>query len=116
MKWFNPDDLPVPAFQRKAHDINPLCPQKRLRVWEERIDDVIESLKPSNYLTELYRYLKGCDNLHRSYPNHEQHINEIRIIFWAKYKHAVKTRIIPIIKRWKREDIMNDLKRMGFVL
>lgn len=101
----------------KVHDINLLDPQKRLRVWENQIDGVIESLKPSNYLTELYSFMKGCSHLSKSYPNHEDlgHVDSIRIEFWAKYQKKFKEEIVPLIKRWKREEIRKDLVRMGFI-
>lgn len=101
----------------KYHPIEHLDVQKRLRVWStQHMDDVIESLKPSNYLTEFVRFMKGCANLSKCYPNHEElgHIDEIRRDFWAKYQFKVKTVIKPMIKKIYKMQVKEDLKRMGF--
>ena len=110
--WKNAED----KVENKYFPIDHLEPQKRMRVWrEQQIDDVIEALKPSNYLTEFVRYMKGCDNLSRCYPIHEElgHIDEIRIEFWAKYQYKVKTVIKPAIRKIYKTLIIEDLKRMG---
>jgi len=112
--WKNADDKP----DLHPHHIDHLEPQKRLRVWAgQQMDDVLEALKPSNYLTEFVRFMKGCDNLGRCYPNHEDlgHINSIRIDFWAKYQEKVKTVIKPAIKKIYKEQARKDLQRMGFL-
>jgi hypothetical protein len=112
--WRNAGDNPPNVY----HFIDHLDPQKRMRVWEnQQMDDVIESLKPSNYLTEFVRYMKGCDNLSRCYPIHEElgHIDEIRREFWAKYQYKVKTVIKPMIRKIYRAEAKEDLKRMGFL-
>ena len=111
--WKNPEDHP----HNKYYFIDHLDVQKRLRVWhEQHAYDVIEALKPSNYLTEFVRYMKGCDSLSRAYPNHEElhHIDEIRRDFWAKYQYKVKTVIKPMIKKIYRAQAKKDLDRMGF--
>lgn len=102
----------------KVYDVDPIEPQKRLRAWEERIDSTIESLKPSNYLTELYRFMRGCDHLTKSYPLHEDlgHINSIRIEFWSRYQKKFKEEILPLLKKQRNEMVKRDLKRMGFLL
>jgi len=112
--WKNQDDIP----DNKYYFTNHLEPQKRMRVWvTQQLEDVIEALKPSNYLTEYVRFMKGCDNLSRSYPNHEDlgHIDLIRMEFWQRYQMTVKLKIKPMIRKIRRMEIKRDLKRMGFL-
>jgi len=112
--WKNAEDKP----DLHPHFIDHLCPQKRMRVWSgQQMDDVIEALKPSNYLTEFVRFMKGCANLSRCYPIHEElgHIDEIRMDFWVKYQYKVKTVIKPAIKKIYRAQAKKDLQRMGFL-
>lgn len=97
--------------------IDHLDPQKRLRVWKEQhMNDVVESLTPYNYLTEFVRFMKGCNNLSKCYPNHEElgHIDEIRLEFWAKYQEKVKTVIKPAIKKINKKQMMKDLAGLRF--
>ncbi len=112
--WKNQEDV----LDMKYHNVEPLEPQKRLRVWAtQQMNDVLEALRPSNYLTEFVRYIKGCDNLGRCFPNHESlgHVDDIRIDFWARYQYKVKTQIKPMIKKFHRMEINKDLNRMGFL-
>ncbi len=112
--WRNAEDHP----HNRYYFIDHLDVQKRLRVWgTQQMNDVIEALKPSNYLTEFVRFMKGCDNLSRAYPNHEElgHIDEIRREFWSRYQFKVKTVIKPMIRKIYHREAMNDLKRMGFL-
>jgi len=109
--WKNQDD-PV---DNKLYSIEHLEPQKRMRVWvTQQMYDVLEALKPSNYLTEFVRFMKGCANLSRCYPNHEDlgHIDEIRMEFWSRYQYVVKTRIKPMIKRIRLMQVRRDLIKM----
>jgi len=112
--WKNQEDV----LDTRYHNIEHLEPQKRLRVWAtQQMNDVLEALSPSNYLTEFVRFLKGCDNLSRCFPNHESlgHVNVIRIDFWVRYQYKVKTQIKPLIKKFHRMEINKDLNRMGFL-
>ena len=105
-------------LEMKFYSVDPLDPQKRLRVWtEQQMNDVLKSLQPDNYLTEFVRFLKGCDNLSRCYKNHEDlgHINEIRIDFWSKYQYIIKVKIKPVIKKIRKMEIKKDLDRMRFL-
>jgi len=109
--WENPDV----EVKNPAYGIEPLDVQKRLRVWQEQqMPMVLESLKPSNYLTEFVRFIKGCDNLSRCYPNMEElgYISEIRMEFWAKYQYIVKTKIKPMIKAIYKNEIRETLRTM----
>jgi len=111
--WKNPEEPPHNVY----YFIDHLDPQKRLRVWGgQHMNDVIESLKPSNYLTEFVRFMKGCDSLSRCYPLHEElgHVDEIRLEFWSRYQTKVKTVIKPMIKRMIKDEIKKDLERMKF--
>lgn len=112
--WKNQED----EVDTKYYFIDHLCPQKRLRVWAgQQMNEILGALTPRNYLTELVRFIKGCDNLSRCYPLHEDlhHVDEIRIDFWAKYQYKIKTIIKPAIKRRHKAQIRKDLKRMGFL-
>jgi len=112
MTWKNSEDSP----ENRYYPIMVWDPQKRLRVWrEQQMNDVIESLSPSNYLTEFVRYMKGCESLSRSYPNHTElgHIEEMMIEFWARYQEKVKTVIKPAIRKIYKIQIKKDLIRMG---
>jgi len=109
--WKNPEEPPP----NRHYDINHLDGQKRLRVLStQHLNDIIESLKPSNYLTEFVRFMKGCDHLGKKYPIFEElgYITEIRLDFWAKYQYKVKTVIKPAIKKLYKRSIIEDLKRM----
>lgn len=111
--WKNQEDEP----DNKYYFIDHLDVQKRLKVWAtQQINDVIEALKPSNYLTEFVRFMRGCANLSKCYPLHEElgHVDEIRMEFWAKYQYKVKTVIKPEIKRIRKAQLRKDLERMGF--
>lgn len=111
MSWKNQMDNP----DNKEYCVDPLEPQKRLRVWmNQQKDDVLQSLTPKNYLTEFARFLKGCDNLSRCYKNHEElgHIFEIRLDFWQRYQSLIKLKIKPMIKQIHQKQIRNDLERM----
>ncbi len=111
--WKNAEDHPHNVY----HFIDHLEPQKRLRVWGgQHMNNTIESLTPGNYLTEYVRFMKGCANLSKCYPNHEElgHIDEIRRDFWAKYQFKVKTVIKPMIKKIYKAHVREDLKRMRF--
>ena len=112
--WVNQNDDP----DNKYYFANHLDPQKRMRVWiTQQLEDVIEALKPANYLTEYIRFMKGCDNLSRCYKNHQDlgHIDEIRLTFWARYQYKLKTVIKPMIRKIRRMEAKRDLKRMGFL-
>jgi len=112
--WKNQGDVPDTI----EYYIDHLEPQKRMRVWvTQQLEDVIEGLKPSNYLTELVRFMRGCDNLSRCYKNHQDlgHIDEIRIEFWQRYQMTVKLKIKPMIKKIHKARIKKDLERMRFL-
>jgi hypothetical protein len=109
--WRNQEENPANEY----HDIQPLEPQKRLRVWvNQQLNDVIEALTPANYLTEFVRFMRGCDNLSRCYRNHQDlgHIDEIRFEFWQRYQMTVKLKIKPMIKKIKRREIIKHLKQI----
>lgn len=112
--WKNQEDIPDVSEYNLEH----LEPQKRMRVWvTQHMNDVLGSLKPSNYLTEFVRFMRGCDNLSRCYKNHQDlgHIDEIRIEFWGRYQYLVKVKIKPMIKKLHRMSINKDLNGMGFL-
>ena len=99
----------------KSYDIQPKDPQKRLRVLEGWLLDVVfEDMNMFNHVTRINAWLKQAHNLKDSYPIHEKHIEEIMKDAWAKYKYIFKTEIKPAIKNWKTNQIKKDLERMRF--
>ncbi len=109
--WLNTEDRPDMIF----FCVDPLCPQKRLRVWTtQQLEDTLEILTPFNYLTEYARYMRGCDNLSRCFPNHNElgHIDEIKIEFQRRYDEKVNTIIKPAIKKIYKMQVKEDLKRL----
>ena len=109
--WKNQEDHPHNTY----YFIDHLDFQKRWRVLSgQHMHDVLEDLKPSNYLTEFIRFMKGCDNLSRCYPLHEDlgYVDEIRRDFWSKYQMVVKLKIKPMIRKIYKIQIREDLMRL----
>ncbi len=112
----SPEENPCNFEMTEAFDIEPLDPQKRLRVLDGWLmDAVLEDINIFNHSTRISAYLKQLSNMHRSYPIHENHINDISIRLWMRYKYVYKTELKPAIKAWKRKQIMTDLKTLRVI-
>lgn len=104
--------------QITPYSIDPLNPQKRLRVlsgW--LLDDVVQDINLSNFEFHVMTFCKQCDLLEEKYPIHQKHISEIRMDFWARVQQKHK-----LLKAMQAEEdklrckfmLMQDLDRLGF--
>ena len=85
------------------YDIDPLEPQKRLRVlggW--LIEAVFDGINMFNHAIRLNAWMHRAQHLQIKYPIHEKYIQEIVLEVWARYQKVWKTEIEPSIKQYKK--------------
>lgn len=114
--WLQPEENSSNFDTPEPYDIEPLDPQKRLRVlggW--LLEEVFRDINMFNHKIRVDAYLMQVSNMHKAYPIHERHINDIAVDMWSRYQYVYKTEILPAIKAYRRFRINADLKRMRFL-
>ena len=86
------------------YNIEPLDPQKRLRVlggW--LIEAVFDGINMYNHHTRLTAWLHQAQIMRKKYSIHEKYIDEIVLGVWARYQYVWKTELKPAIEAYQKE-------------
>lgn len=117
------DPIDIEGRQVHAHFIDPLDPQKRLRVlggW--LVEAVFDGINMYNHSTRIKAWAHQAHRMKEKYPIHEKHIEEIIVLVWARYQYVWKTEIKPAIDEYKKKEAaqakrraIHDVEEMRFL-
>jgi hypothetical protein len=97
----------------KAHFIDPLDVQKRLRVLGgQMVEAVFDNINMYNHATRMTAWLRSAHRLQNKYPIHSEYIDGIILVVWARYQYVFKTEIKPAVDAYQRQQ---DLNKMRFL-